>query len=96
MAPANAAETAPLTENSQAVQEAEALIQEALTSEGSSPEAIYNDAPEALASENFYDAPTSVLSSPWLPAPRALATPALPLTSSQLAANTKASSLPLC
>ncbi|HIY94920.1 MAG TPA: hypothetical protein H9821_04550 [Candidatus Rothia avicola] len=96
MAPANAAETAPLTENSQAVQEAEALIQEALTSEGSSPAAIYNDAPEALASENFYDAPASVLSSPWLPAPRALATPALTLTSSQLAANTKASSLPLC
>lgn len=60
MAPANAAETAPLTENSQAVQEAEELIQETLTSEGSSPAAIYNDAPEALASENFYDAPAQL------------------------------------
>lgn len=60
MAPANAAETTPLTENSQAVQEAEALFQEALTSEGSSPAAIYNEAPETLVSENFYDAPAQL------------------------------------
>lgn len=60
MAPANATDTAPLTENSQAVQEAEALIQEALTSEGNSPAAIYNDAPEALTGVNFYDAPAQL------------------------------------
>ncbi|MGV3016867.1 lipase family protein [Rothia sp. 88186D007BW] len=57
MAPATANETAPLTENSQAVQEAEVLIQEALTDRGNNPADIYKAAPETLVNETFYDAP---------------------------------------
>lgn len=38
MAPANATDTAPLTENSQAVQEAEALIQEASLARAAVPQ----------------------------------------------------------